>query len=82
MLGALALTAFLIVGLGDVIDNYWLSALIVAVVLLGIAAIVVRAGLAHMRRHGVAPQETVATLKEDQRWARHEVQDFKHKLKA
>jgi uncharacterized membrane protein YqjE len=82
LLGALALTAFVIVGLGDLIDNYWLSALIVAVVLLGVAAIMVRGTLVHMRRHSIAPEETVATLKEDQQWARHEARDFKRKLKA
>ena len=36
----------------------------------------------HIKRNRMAPQETVQTLKEDQRWAKREVQDFKQSLKA
>ena len=82
LLGALALVAFVIVGLGDLIDNYWLSALIVAVLLLGGAALLARGALAHMKRNSLAPEETVQTLREDQRWAKREVQNFKQSMKA
>lgn len=82
LLGGFALLAFVIVGLGDLIDNYWLSALIVSVLLLGSAAILAKGALDHIKRNRMAPQETVQTLKEDQRWAKREVQDFKQSLKA
>lgn len=82
LFGAMALLAFLIIGLGDLIDNYWLSALIVAVVLLGVAAVMGRGALDHMKRSSLAPQETVQTLRDDQRWAKREVQDFKQSMKA
>ena len=82
LLGGLALLAFVIVGLGDLIDNYWLSALIVCVLLLGSAAIMARGALDHLKRSSMAPQETVQTLKEDQRWAKREVQDFKQSMKG
>ena len=82
LLGALALTAFLIVGLGDLIDNYWLSALVIAALFLGAAALMVKSAWAHLKRPRLAPEETVQTLKEDQRWAKHEAQDFKKKLQA
>ena len=82
LLGALAFLAFVIAGLGDLINNYWLSALIVSVLLLGAAAVLARGALAHMKRNSLAPQETVQTLKEDQRWAKREVQDFKQSLKS
>ena len=82
LFGAMALLAFLIVGLGALIDNYWLSALIVAVVLLGTAAILGKGALNHMKRTSFAPQETVQTLRDDQRWAKREVQDFKQSMKA
>ena len=80
--GAMALLAFLIIGLGDLIDNYWLSALIVAVLLLGAAAVLARSALAHMKQNSMAPQETVQTLKEDQRWAKREAAEFKASLKS
>jgi uncharacterized membrane protein YqjE len=82
LFGGFALLAFIIIGLGDLIDNYWLSALIVAVLLLGGAAVMARGALAHMKQGRLAPQETVQTLKEDQRWAQREVAEFKHSMKS
>jgi uncharacterized membrane protein YqjE len=82
LFGGIALLAFVIIGLGDLINNYWLSSLIVAVLLLGAAALMARGALEHMKRNRIAPQETVQTLKEDQRWAKREVQEFKQSMKA
>ncbi len=82
LFGAMALLAFLIIGLGALIDNYWLSALIIAVVLLGAAAIMGKGALNHMKRTSLAPRETVQTLRDDQRWVKREVQDFKQSMKA
>ena len=82
LFGAMALLAFLIIGLGALIDNYWLSALIVAVVLLGAAAILGKGALNHMKQTSLTPEETVQTLRDDQRWAKREVQDFKQSMKA
>ena len=82
LVGALALTAFLIIALGDLMDNYWLSALIVTVVLLTAAAVLGKGAIAHMKRNSLAPEETVRTLQEDKQWAQHAAHDFKAKLKA
>ena len=82
LFGGFALLAFVIIGLGDLINNYWLSALIVAVLLLGAAAVMAKGALAHMKRNSLAPQETVQTLKEDSRWAKREVADFKQSMKS
>ena len=82
LFGGLALLAFVIVGLGDLIDNYWLSALIVSVLLLGAAAVMGKGALEHMKQNGMAPRETLQTLKDDQRWAKREAQDFRQSLKA
>ena len=82
LFGGFALLAFVIVGLGDLINNYWLSSLIVAVLLLGAAAILAKSALAHMKRNSLAPQETVHTLQEDKRWAQRELQDFKRSMKS
>jgi uncharacterized membrane protein YqjE len=82
LFGGFAFLAFVIIGLGDLIDNYWLSALIVAVLLLGTAAVLAKGALKHMKENSLAPAETVQTLIEDQRWAKREVQEFKQSMKA
>ena len=82
LFGAFAFLAFVIVGLGDLINNYWLSALIVAVLLLGAAAVLAKGAMNHMKKNSLAPQETVQTLKEDQRWAQREAQQFKQAMKS
>jgi uncharacterized membrane protein YqjE len=82
LFGGFALLAFVIVGLGDLINNYWLSALIVAVLLLGAAAVMAKGALAHMKKNNLKPEETVQTLIEDKRWAKREAQEFKQSMKA
>jgi hypothetical protein len=82
LLGAFAFLAFVIMGLGDLINNYWLSALFVAALLLGAAAVLAKGALKHMKANSLAPQETVQTLIEDKRWAKREVQEFKQSMKA
>lgn len=82
LVGALAVTAFAIIGLGDLLDNYWLSALIVSVVLLVTAAVLAKGAIGHMKKNNLAPEQTMRTLKDDKAWARQEAQDFKQQLKA
>lgn len=82
LVGAFALTAFLIIALGDALDNYWLSALIVTVVLLVTAAVLAKGAMETLKHNSLAPRETVQTLKEDKQWASHEARDFKQSLKA
>ena len=80
--GAMTLVAFLVIGLGALIHNYWLSALVVGVVLAVVAGIMAKGALARMKHNSLAPEETMDTLQQDQRWAKHEAQDFKRKLTA
>jgi uncharacterized membrane protein YqjE len=82
LVGTLSLTAFLIIGLGDLLNNYWLSSLIVTIVLLTIAAVLGKGALAHLKRNRLAPEETVRSLEEDKEWARDAAREFKAKLKA
>jgi hypothetical protein len=82
LFGAFAFLAFVIAGLGDLIDNYWLSALIVAVLLLGAAAVLAKGAMNHMKQNSLTPEETRQTLIEDQRWAKREVQEFKQAMKS
>jgi uncharacterized membrane protein YqjE len=78
--GSLALTAFLILLLGGALDNYWLSALIVGVVFLGIGVVLAKNAVADVKRRGLTPRETVGTLKEDAAWAKQEARQVKREL--
>jgi uncharacterized membrane protein YqjE len=80
-LGGLVLTAFLVLLLGRLLDNYWVSALIVGVVFTIVGALLALAGLRRLKEVQVAPQETIETLKADRDWAKAEVQELKRDLK-
>ncbi|HET9984989.1 MAG TPA: phage holin family protein [Longimicrobiales bacterium] len=84
LLGGLALTAFLIVLLGDAVfgDNYWLSSLIVGVILLGVGWMMANRGMKDMKAHSLKPEETLRTLEEDKRWMAQERERFKRELTA
>ena len=78
--GVLALTAFLVIALGDLVGNYWLGALIVGLVLVGVGAFMAKSAVDDVKRRGVMPQQTVATLKEDAAWAKEEAREVKREL--
>jgi hypothetical protein len=46
----------------------WLSAFVVGLSVAGIGSLLALKGLEVLRREGVAPQETVETLKENREW--------------
>ena len=76
-LAALTATAFVILGLGDLLDNYWLSALIVTVVYGVIAMVMLKGATKDLKTRSVKPEQTVATLREDADWAKREVAGIK-----
>lgn len=80
--GALALTAFLIIALGQAIDSYWASALIVGGVLVGIAAVLARRATSAVGVGRQAVQETTQSLRDDTRWGKEELRAFKRELTA
>lgn len=82
LLGAIAATLFLILALGDLFDNYWLSALLVSLVFLGIAAYLGKSALDEIKRRGITPDRTIQTLREDADWAKREVKEVKRDLTA
>jgi uncharacterized membrane-anchored protein len=51
----------------------WLSALIVAIVVGGVAYYMVTSALAKLKKADLAPRETVTTLKEDAQWLKKQV---------
>jgi uncharacterized membrane protein YqjE len=80
--GMLSLVAFLVIALGDLMnDNYWASALIVGVACLAVAGILARRAIANVKGKLGIP-ETTGTLRDDAAWAKREVQSFKRELTA
>ena len=75
LLGTLCFfTGFVLLG-GDqwLRDRYWLAALIVTVIALAIATVFVRRGMAQLSPAKLAPDQTVATLKEDKEWLKRQL---------
>ena len=80
LIGALALATFVIIGLGDLIDSYAVSALVVAVLLLGIGAWLAKNAMDDIKRRGLAPKKTVQTLRDDVSWVKEEGRELKREL--
>ena len=83
LVGVIALSAFLIIGLGMLLGGAWLlSALIVGAVTLGIGALLVRNAVNDLKTHSLGPQQTIETLKEDKDWAARQMKELKRDLTA
>jgi uncharacterized membrane protein YqjE len=81
LVGVIALSAFLIIGLGMLLGGaWWLSALIVGAVTLGIGAMLVGNAVRDLKTHSLGPQQTIETLKEDKDWAARQMKELKHDL--
>lgn len=78
--GMMALTAFLVVALGNLFDNYWAAALVVGAVLLAIGGILARNAVNDVKRRGLAPEQTMDTLRTDATWAKEEAGAVKREL--
>jgi uncharacterized membrane protein YqjE len=70
--GLLALIATVIIVLAEFIP-WWLSALIVSLVVLGIGGMLVQRGMSALKQTSVAPEQTIETLKEDKEWAKKQL---------
>jgi hypothetical protein len=70
--GLLALIAAVIIALANVIP-WWLSALIVGIVVVAIGGLLIQRGMTALKESGIAPEQTIETLKEDKEWARKQL---------
>lgn len=78
MAGGLALTAFLILVVGNLLNGaYWAGALIIGALLLLIGGLMARSAVADMKKIDVKPEETIESLGEDRRWLQREARDFR-----
>ncbi len=66
-----------IVWILDEFLNDWLAATIVAVALLAIAAILALSGRNKLSATNLRPEQTIETLKEDQQWAKQQINSAK-----
>jgi uncharacterized membrane protein YqjE len=80
LVGLLALTAFLIVILGQALANYWLGALLVGLAYAAIGAALVMNGKNRLKGSDLKPEQTIRSLQEDKRWAQSEAQQVKRDL--
>jgi fatty acid desaturase len=69
--GFLALVAALIIAIANALA-WWLSALIVGVVVLACGGALIYYGFSMLRRGALMPERTVETLRDDARWLKEE----------
>jgi hypothetical protein len=66
--GLLVLLAAIVIGLAEIGVAPWLSALLVAIVTMVAGYVLVNKGLVQVKRTGIAPTQTIETLKETATW--------------
>lgn len=69
----LAVLAALIIGLGKLLDNYWLSALIVGVIVAIAAVVMILSAVSALKNTTMTPTQTVETIKEDAQWLKDQM---------
>ena len=80
VVGALVLVLFLVLALGDALNEYWLGALIVGLVFLIAGGVLAMGSLRRLKSDGLAPERTLQTLKEDTQWAQSEIRQVRRDL--
>ena len=81
VVGSLVFVSFVIIGLGLLLgDRYWLSSLIVTLVLLGGGAALALQGARKIGDATLAPEETIASLQTTKEWATAEAEDLRASL--
>ena len=80
LVGVVVLIAFLVVAVGDALDNYWLGALIVGLLFLLVGGLLAMSNLRKLKQEEVAPTRTLETLKEDKQWLQSEIKQARREL--
>jgi hypothetical protein len=70
--GLLAVIAAVILGLANFMPA-WLSALLVGIIVIAIAALIAMPAMNALKRTKLAPTETVESIKEDAQWLKNQV---------
>ncbi len=69
----LTLVAAIIVGLADLGLDWWLAALVVALVLAAVGYAVIARARSAIKQADILPGQTINNLKEDQEWAKEQI---------
>lgn len=80
LIGVLALVAAAIIGLGVLLHNYWLSALLIGALMLIVGGVMAVGFLNKLKDLDYGLSTTTQTLKQDKTWAQAEVQSVKRDL--
>lgn len=80
LVGVVVLIAFLVVAVGDALDNYWLGALVVGVLFLLVGGLLAMSSLKKLKHEEIAPTRTLETLKEDKQWLQSEIKQARRDL--
>ena len=80
LLAVLLLVAALVVALGDLLDSYWLAALIVGLLFVGAGGALAATAAKRLKAARLKPEATLEMLREDRRWAQTELHQAKHEL--
>jgi len=78
--GALVLTAFLVILLGSLLLNYWLAALIVGLLFVVIGGTLAWTNVNRLREAEMKPEHTIESLKEDKEWLQDEIREARREL--
>jgi len=69
----LAIVAAIILGLIDLGLDWWLSALIVGLVLAVVGYVLIKRAIAAVKEADIMPHAAIGTLKEDQEWVKEQI---------
>ncbi|MGI8405521.1 MAG: phage holin family protein [Thermomicrobiales bacterium] len=72
--GFLAVVAAIIIGLADLGLSWWVAALLVGLVLAGVGYVLVGRARSAITRADVLPRHTMEQVREDQEWAKDQIQ--------
>jgi len=71
--GLLAILAAVIIGLAAAGLPWWVSALLVGLIVVGIGYGLIQRGLSALKRQDLTPRRTIETLQDDAQWAKEQV---------
>jgi len=71
--GLLAILAAIIIGLAAAGLPWWVSALLVGLIVVGIGYGLIQRGLSALKRQDLTPRRTIETLQDDAQWAKEQV---------
>jgi len=70
--GLLVLLAALVIILGTIGVPWWLSALLVGLIVTGVGVVLIMRGREALKQVNLAPKQTMQTIKEDAEWAKEQ----------